>query len=55
MTSKPAERPTFQLKLRPEPHVTDPVRVLRAALKLLLRKYGMRAISCGIEQQEKRQ
>jgi hypothetical protein len=33
----------FTVKLRPLPHVTDPVRALRAALKVLLRRFGLRA------------
>jgi hypothetical protein len=40
-----AARPTFTIVLRAEPHVTDPVRALRAALKRLLRSYGLRAVS----------
>ena len=39
------ERPVFVLHLRPEPHVTDAVRALRHALKLLLRRCGLKAIS----------
>jgi hypothetical protein len=42
--SKP-DRPVYVLHLRPEPHVVDVVRVLRAALKRLLRDHGLRAIS----------
>ena len=38
-------RPVFRLTLRPEPHVTDPVRALRLALKVLLRRFGLRCIS----------
>lgn len=39
------ERPTFTLKLRPEPDVDDATRALRLALKVLLRRFGLRAIS----------
>jgi hypothetical protein len=35
--------PTFVLRLRPEPGI-DPVRALRAALKVLLRRFGLKAI-----------
>jgi hypothetical protein len=37
-------RPTFLLRLRPERSV-DPIRALRAALKVLLRLFGLRAVS----------
>jgi hypothetical protein len=39
-----APRPDFLLRLRPEPHV-DAVRAPRAALKVLLRRFGLRAIT----------
>lgn len=38
------QRPTFIVHLRPEPRV-DAVRALRLALKTLLRRFGLRAIS----------
>ena len=38
MTSE--QRPIFLVRLRPEPHVTDTVRALRALLKLALRRFG---------------
>lgn len=38
-------RPTFVLELRPEPGCQDPVRALRAALKTLLRRFHLRALS----------
>jgi hypothetical protein len=37
------DRPTFVIVLRPEPGV-DPVRALRAALKVLLRRFGLKAL-----------
>ena len=37
-------RPTFILRMRPELHVADPVKALRQALKLLLRRCGLRCI-----------
>jgi hypothetical protein len=37
-------RPLYKLLLRPEPGV-DPERALRHALKVLLRRFGLRAIS----------
>lgn len=40
-----SDRPTYVITLRPEPHVEDPVRELRHILKLLLRRFGFRAIS----------
>jgi hypothetical protein len=41
---KRSRRPTYLLRLRPEPGVHDPVRVLRSALKYLLRRHGLRCI-----------
>ena len=34
----------FVVKLRPLPHCTDPVKALRSALKVLLRRFGLRCI-----------
>jgi len=42
------EQPTFLLRLRPVPGV-DAVKALRAALKKLLRQFGLRAVSIEIE------
>jgi hypothetical protein len=41
---RPSERPTYALELRAEPGV-DAVRALRAVLKNMLRRYGLRCIS----------
>jgi hypothetical protein len=38
-------RPIYELHLRPEPGV-DPIRALRATLKVALRQFGMRCIGC---------
>ena len=38
-----SDRPTFILRLRPEPGV-DPIRALRHVLKRLLRDCGMRCV-----------
>lgn len=38
------DRPTYVLRLRPAPG-SDGVRMLRLALKVLLRRFGLRAIS----------
>ena len=38
-----ADRPTYVLRLRPEPGV-DAVRALRGALKVLLRRFGLRCV-----------
>jgi hypothetical protein len=40
---KPVERPTFTIHLRPEPGV-DAIKALRLALKVLLRRFGLRAV-----------
>jgi hypothetical protein len=37
------DRPTYVLRLRPEPGVAG-LRALRAALKVLLRRFGLRCI-----------
>jgi hypothetical protein len=34
----------FIVKLRPLPYCTDPIKALRAALKTLLRRFGLRCI-----------
>jgi hypothetical protein len=39
-----AKRPIFTIRLRPLPGV-DGIRALRAALKALLRRFGLQAIS----------
>jgi hypothetical protein len=36
-------RKTFVLVLRPEKHVTDPVRMLRALLKIAKQQFGLKA------------
>ena len=40
-------KPTFVLRLRPEPSCPDPTRMLRAALKVLLRQFGLRCVDVG--------
>ena len=37
-------RSVFTVTLRPDPHVADPIRSLRWALKLLGRRFGLRVI-----------
>ncbi len=44
-------RPTFIVTLRAEKGI-DPARALKAALKTLLRKFGLRAISVTSEEAE---
>jgi len=39
------ERPTYVLIVRPERNVADPVRALRALLKVSLRRFGLRCVS----------
>jgi hypothetical protein len=52
MTARAPARPTYLVRLRPEPGV-DAVHALRTALKFLLRRCGLRVISIdAIEQQE---
>jgi len=45
MTTPAKDRPTFVIELRPEPGIDDPIRALRAALKNLLRRHGLRCVS----------
>ncbi len=40
-------RPTYLIRLRPLPNV-DAIRALRAALKVLLRRFGLKAIEVRI-------
>ena len=42
--TKPAPKSVFIVKLRPLPHCTDPIKALRGALKVLLRRFGLRCI-----------
>lgn len=48
-----AGRPIFLVRLMPNTGV-DPIRALRAALKMLLRRFGLRAISVDQEEQPNR-
>jgi hypothetical protein len=50
MPEKSERRPIFVLRLRPLPGV-DAVRALRAALKTLLRRFGLHALSVELEQE----
>jgi hypothetical protein len=51
MNTPARERPTFTITLRPEPHVVDPIRMLRGFLKDGLRRWGLRAIMVDVEHQ----
>jgi hypothetical protein len=44
VSDKPGSGPVFTVKLRPLPHCTDPIKALRGALKILLRRFGLRCI-----------
>lgn len=39
------QRPVYLIMLRPEADVDEPMRALRAALKSLLRRFGLRCLS----------
>ena len=41
-------RPIFLIRVRPEPGV-DPIRALRALLKTMLRRFGLRALEAREE------
>lgn len=47
----------FVVKLRALPSVTDPIKALRSALKVLLRRFGLRAVDVSetrsVEEKEK--
>jgi hypothetical protein len=45
-----ADRPIFILRLRPEPGVAG-LRALRAALKVLLRRFGLKVVDIKEEEQ----
>lgn len=51
MSSEANQRPVFRVRLRPEPHVTDAIRNLRALLKAALRRFGMRAVDVVQEEE----
>jgi hypothetical protein len=53
MTTREPDRPTFVIRLRPEPQVDDAVIALRRGLKALLRQFGLRAISAVREPADK--
>ena len=48
--AKPEGRPTYHLIVRAEPRV-DEVRALRALLKMMLRRFGLRCLSVKPEVQ----
>jgi hypothetical protein len=41
---KPGSGRVFTIKLRSAPHCTDPIKALRALLKLALRRFALRAV-----------
>jgi hypothetical protein len=41
---EPSRGRVFVVKLRPLPSVTDPIKALRSALKVLLRRFGLGCI-----------
>jgi hypothetical protein len=43
--TRAANQPTFRVELRPEPGVVDPTHALRRGLRILLRAFGLRAVS----------
>ena len=45
------DRPTFLIRVRPEPGV-DPIRALRALLKVALRRFGLRAVTVDEDNKE---
>jgi hypothetical protein len=45
-------RPQYLIQLRPEPGVNNPLRALRQALKVLLRRFGLRCVSAEEIQQQ---
>jgi hypothetical protein len=51
MSSPAKHRPTYTIRVRAEPGI-DPIRSLRALLKVMLRKFGLRAISIDARLEE---
>jgi hypothetical protein len=45
MSEHPPDRPTFTITLRPDKNCGDPVKALRALLKIALRRFKFRCIS----------
>lgn len=45
------DRPTYVLRLQPEPGVVG-IRALRAALKVLLRRFGLRCVAIDIDPED---
>jgi hypothetical protein len=43
------EETIYRVRLCPLPHVNDPIKALRAALKTLLRRFGLKALSIEVE------
>jgi hypothetical protein len=41
---KPSGRVVYTIRLRPLPRCIDPIKALRALLKLALRRFGLRAV-----------
>lgn len=50
---KPRNGRVFTIKLRPLPSVSDPIKALRSALKVLLRRFGLRAVEVSEVTQSK--
>jgi hypothetical protein len=48
-------RPIYTLRLRPEPHIINPIHALRGALKVLLRRFGLRCVSAEQEENNRDQ
>jgi hypothetical protein len=44
-TDSKQDQPSFQLRLQAERRCADPIRALRALLKIALRRFGLRAVS----------
>jgi hypothetical protein len=52
MNTPARDRPHFIVVLRPEPHVVDPIKALRGALKTVLRQWGLRCVSADAHIEE---
>jgi hypothetical protein len=53
MTARRAAAVSYVARLRPEPGI-DPVRALRGALKILLHRFGLRAVAIREERNHDR-
>jgi hypothetical protein len=52
VSDKRSSGPVFVIKLRPLPHVVDPIKALRGLLKTALRRFGLQCTEVQEEDHE---